>query len=478
MKKSFIIGSAAILLSLGSLTSCNNRTADANSTIYFWHTFGQGIQRVVDRLATEFEQIILEEEGVTLDIVPEYQGGYDELSEKIVSGFPTGNTPTITVAYPDNVASYLYYEPTKGDYVVNLEDFINDSEVGLDKEEYLNPNSLGVSDFVPSFFEEGQNYIYEGTYSLPYMKSTELMLYNRNIVAQVLIDMGIQTGVEAYMRNITWEQFMEVLNYVNQNKARYGLEDEGEYPLFYDSDANLFISQMYQRNIPYLSMDGNKGQVLFNNDEAKAFVNEIKAMHDEGILLTKGTNNNEYGSNFFKNANCLFCVGSTGGSAYSDPGQSFEVGVCKFPVYTSAVGTEYAKYVSQGVTLALLRNPGDNASVNDFKTTYGWKFMKFLTNTQNSIDACLGSAGYIPARYSSYEDEYYQEYLAETDYMSVCANIIINDIDGEYFNYPVFMGSDVARDQVGGIITNVLAGNYTVEESFKQAYENTIRAMN
>ena len=104
--------------------------------------------------------------------------------------------------------------------------------------------------------------------------------------------------------------------------------------------------------------------------------------------------------------------------------------------------------------------------------------MKFLTNTQNSIDACLGSAGYIPARYSAYEDEYYQEYLAETDYMSVCANIIINDIDGEYFNYPVFMGSDVARDQVGGIITNVLAGNYTVEESFTQAYENTIRAMN
>ena len=74
--------------------------------------------------------------------------------------------------------------------------------------------------------------------------------------------------------------------------------------------------------------------------------------------------------------------------------------------------------------------------------------------------------------------EYYQEYLAETDYMSVCANIIINDIDGEYFNYPVFMGSDVARAQVGGIITNVLAGNYTVEESFTQAYENTIRAMN
>lgn len=479
MNSKYLVLGATLLLSITGLTSCGPKKD--SKKILFWHTFGQGIQRAVNTQAEKFEKLIKETEGIDVDIVCEYQGGYDELSNKIVNSFATGSTPTVSVAYPDNVATYLSEEPKKGDYVINLKKFIDDPEIGLDKEKHITPLQKGVDDIVDSFYKEGTNYKYEGVYSMPYLKSTELMLYNRDVIPQVLIDMGIQTGVDQYMRNLTWDQLMAMLRHINENRAKYGMEDTDKvkkFPLFYDSDANLFISQCYQRGIDYISMDKDgKGSIDFKNDEAKALVTELKGLHDEGILITKGTNKNEYGSNFFKAQNALFCVGSTGGTAYSDPGESFSVGVCKFPAYTTAVGTEKEKYVSQGVTLTLFNNPGDSAEINDFKTTYGWKFIKYLTNTENSINACLSSSGYIPARYSCYEDPNYAEYLEQEDYMSVCANIIVNDLKGRYFNYPVFKGSDRARDQVGAIITNVFSGKWKLDEGFDQAYENVVKFM-
>lgn len=461
------------LISLTSLIGCGG---DDSKTIEFWHTFGHTIQTEVNKQITKFEKIIKETEGVDLKIKATYAGGYDECADKIVKGFATGSTPTITVAYPDNVATYLSKEPKKGAYVANLDTYINDPEIGLKSEEKLNPGLLGVEDIVPSFYDEGQHYVYSGTYSMPYMKSTELMLYNKDIVPQVLKDMGISTGVDAYMKSLTWEQLMNILNYVNDNREKYDFVSDDKFPLFYDSDANLFISQCYQRGIDYISMDENgNASVDFVNDEAKSLVAELKQMHDDGLLITKGSNSNEYGSNNFKAGKCLFVVGSTGGSAYSDPGASFEVGVTKFPVHTSSVDTERAKYVSQGVTLALLNNPANSKEVNDFKTKYGWKLIKYLTNSTNSINSCLASAGYIPSRYSSYEDTFYEEYYQGDDYLPTCTRTIIEEMDGKYFNYPVFKGSDIAREQVGAIITNVFEDKWEIDKGFEDAYETTVK---
>ena len=463
-RKVGVITALLALIAVGASSCGGSNSSDGRIKIPFWTTFDKHQQSKIESLADEIEAMIFEKEGVKVDVVPSQQGGYNEIELKMTRAFSSGKLPTIAVAYPDHVATYLQQEKQankKGEYVVRLDDLINDPVIGIDKEPELCDQS--INDFVPSFIDEGRHYVYEGTYSLPYMKSTEIMLYNKGKVAQILEKMNIKDSVTRYMSKITWDQLMDMLVYVNEHRSDFGMEntaDDEKFPLFYDSDANMFITQCYQRGIDYIDLDREtgKGQILFDNPEAIALLEELNKMHQDGLLITKLTNQNQYGSDYFKNENCIFTVGSTGGSGYSDPGENFEVGVCKFPTYKDST-EEQKKYVSQGVTLCLFSNPSISKEENDAKIKYAWKFMKFITNPINSADSCMLSNGYIPARVSAYESNDYAAYLElanENDYMATCAKTVIEDINGKYFNYPVFAGSSTARAEVGKLVNDCL----------------------
>ena len=53
--------------------------------------------------------------------------------------------------------------------------------------------------------------------------------------------------------------------------------------------------------------------------------------------------------------------------------------------------------------------------------------------------------------------------------MPRCANVVANEINGNYFNYPVFKGTARARDNVGGIITQVFLGQKDIDKAFADA---------
>lgn len=459
------------LLCASFLVSSCGKTEEDDNRIIFWHTFGQDIEIVVQNKVNEFERLYEEQTGEEITIDLEYQGGYDEILDKIERGFAVGNIPTIAVAYPDHVADYLSYESDDQTWVYNLEDFFDDEEIGFGKQEYLNPSLKGAEDFVPSFLDEGSHYIKEGIYSLPLMKSSEVLLYNEDLLAIVLSDYDSSiTNIEEYMNNISRNEFIDLLRFIAKDLNKYG--NGLITPLVYDSDANFYIGQSFQRNIPYVSMNNGKGSIDFNNDQAKAMVQEIKGWYDEGLLLTKGTNNNEYGSDTFTNMECIFTIGSTGGAGYNDPGAAgFNVGIAKVPAVSD--NSELQKYVSQGVTLTLMKNNRLSEETNDKRARIGWQLMKWLTNEENNIDICLASNGYAPVRTSCYTNEIYASYLEESDFMPRCANVVANQINGNYFNYPVFKGTAAARDNVGGIITQVLLGNETIDEAFDRAEQLT-----
>ena len=461
---------ASVLCSSFLFSSCGRIEEDPNKII-FWHTFGQEIENVVQNKVDEFERLYEEHTGEEITVELEYQGGYDEILDKIERGFAVGNIPTIAVAYPDHVADYLALETDGQQWVYNLEDFFDDPEIGFSSQDYLNPSLKGAEDFVPSFLDEGSYYIKEGIYSLPLMKSSEILLYNEELLALVLSDYDPTiTNISEYMNNISWDEFIDLLRFIAKDLNKYG--DGLITPLVYDSDANFYIGQSYQRNIPYVSMENGVGYIDFNNDEAKAMVQDIKDWYEEGLLLTKGTNNNEYGSDTFTRMECIFTIGSTGGAGYNDPGAAgFNVGIAKVP--SASEDPAYQKYVSQGVTLTLLKNNSLSDEVSDKRARIGWQLMKYLTNEENNIDICLASNGYAPVRTSCYTNEVYASYLEESDFMPRCADVVAYQINGNYFNYPVFKGTAEAREQVGGIITQVLLGNETIDEAFDRAEQLT-----
>ena len=116
--------------------------------------------------------------------------------------------------------------------------------------------------------------------------------------------------------------------------------------------------------------------------------------------------------------------------------------------------------------------------INTSRSRLAWQFAKFLTNPDNNVRLCIeGSEGYLPIRYSAYDTEAYASYLEEGEIYAASARVLIDEINGRYYNSPVFPGSAQLRDQVGTIITTVLKDGKDIKTAFDTAITTTKTAM-
>lgn len=491
MKKTakLLVFSSLLLTGMSSLTACGD--SFDGLTINFWHTFGQGVTSGVNEIAEDFAKRVLDHDGVKLRIKLTNKGGYDDILGKIGKSFADASNPTIAVAYPDHIANYFAAEKNPGDYVVNMQDFVDSTDVGFGREDWLD-DELDETDFIPEFLAESTEYTRNGFYSVPFLKSTEVMLYNLSLLrkardAGCFEDIGYTLSnddeIRETMDQITWDEFMDLCESIVSHKTE--IANDMLWPVYYDSDSNLMISRLYQSNVAYSGIDSNKhGYIGFDGrsesaseDRKQAYADvqsllkDYKEWYDGGLFMTKGVKG-EYSSNFFPNDKVMFAIGSSGGSGYSLPKRSdFELGSCKVP-YSSG----NPKYVSQGPTLTLLNNKKMSSEDNKKAVEYGWKFLKFLTNAENNAYLCAGfSEGYVPVRTSAYEtEEWLGYYNASTAYTAV-THTVVEDINGNYFSTPVFTGSSELRDQLGGCFADVMKlGKNPSESSIKGLLDTAI----
>ena len=489
MKKTRLSFLLLLPLLIGGLSGCKQEQPSQSEgpeitsvNVKFWHTFGQTVQNSLNEKINSFKNLVKEHDGVDVNIELIYQGGYDDIATKIRNGYSVGNKPTIAVAYPDHIADYLEISKSAGEeFVVNLDKFIDSETVGFGKESWLGDEE-DETDFVEDFFEEGKAHIVPGTYSLPYMKSTEIMFYNLDL----LIDAfqyykpefeSSKTKIVNYMKRITWDDFMELCAVINEHKE--DISNMLEVPFWYDSDANFLITKMYQNRIAYSSiLDSGKGHIDFAEGEAynatKSLLTTLKANYDAGLFTTKGIKNT-YGSDFFTNEKCIFSIGSSGGSGYNFPqAEAFELGVCRVPA-----SNNNAMYVTQGPTIALFSDSGLSEALNEATQLYAWKFMKYITNGQINAELCVnGSEGYVPVRYSAYSTEFFQEFMEDGEKYAQCYRVVVDDITN-YLVTPCFKGSAKLRDECGSLLTAVLNAEdaSNIDTLMQRAIDNATLAM-
>lgn len=463
-------------LILASLAGCNgggnNNTGKV--VINFWHTFGQKPEAALKSKIADFVEKVKKQEGVDVEVVLSYQGGYKDMPSKVTTGIATGESPTIAIAYADHVADYLALEGEEpGKYVVNFDKFLKDSAVTFGTEADYG-DTMPESDMVKSYLDEGRSLQREGTYLIPLMKSTEIMTYNldaaKAAMAYAYPDVPVDR-VQEFMKTITWEQLLNIARAAVEHKDT--ISSKLEYPIYYDSDSNLFITELYQNDIGYSSIgtDG-KGRVDFeesaNLTKAKEIVSALKKAHDDGLLTTQGVEGT-YASNSFKEAKTLFSIGSTGGTGYTipDAGQ-FDTAFAKVPTMGEKVA-----YISQGPSVCMLNNPSLSKAENDNALKYGWKLIKYLTSKQVNVSLCVnGSEGYSPVRESCYTTETYSDFIEGGEGYAEAALVTQNDIAGRYYNSAVFPGSATLRKEVGSLVTNVLNGKSTLDDAFATAINN------
>ena len=486
MKK---ISLVLIPLCLSALVGCNNQNSDASNgndnsgesaskvTISFWHTFGDKAETALEGKVNAFKKLVKENEGIDVEVELSYQGAYKDMPKKVTTGIATGDMPTIAIAYADHVADYFAQEDgQEGKYVVNLDKFLKDSSLTFGTDAYLG-DTLPESDMIKSYMDEGRTLPREGTYLIPLMKSTEIMCYNLDAVKVAMSYAHPEVSserVKEYMRTITWEDLLVIAQAAYNHKNE--ISSKLDYPIYYDSDSNLFITDLYQNKVGYSSIGSDKkGHIDFEDGEnltkAKALVSSLKEARDAHLLTTKGVEGT-YASNNFKEVKTIFSIGSTGGTGYTIPDAGlFDVGFAKVPTMGGEDGQ--VGYISQGPSVCFLNNPSIPDSQNELQLKYAWKLVKYLTSKQVNVSLCVsGSEGYSPVRTSCYTTETYSDFIDGGEYYAEAALVTQNDINGRYYNSAVFTGSATLRNEVGSLITNVLNGKSTIDDAFALAINN------
>ena len=360
MKKKTLVP-VMVLASVLSLAGCNqggnSNTEkkghfDHKVTIKFTQAYAQGYQAKLQSFVDSFAEI---EPNVEIKLEDGWiSGNYDTIHSQTISDIQTGEYGDLVIAYPDHVVDYIDFGKA-----VKLDEFMENSEYGWSESER--------KDLVQAYLREGQEFPIPGTYCLPFSKSTEAMFYNEtrlfdSELVQFLATKGI-TMNKAYIESLTWEElFGKLCPAFKEYDAAHPSSPlitakDGSMNSYvgYDSDANLFITLSQQYGYGYTSVDEyGEAHLDYNNDNMKALMKTFANASKEGYLRSPGVIGKSYSSNYFKENNVLFSIGSTAG-VKNQVADTFDVGVTRIP---QAEG-KAAKIISQGPSVCILDHGND-----------------------------------------------------------------------------------------------------------------------
>ena len=493
-------------MSLASCQADNSKPVNSGfirekTTIDLWTIVGQKNQTQLNDYIEKFKKV---EPNVTINNVKQSVNGYNALATMASDGFATNNYPDLIQAYPDAVSDFMYYKKA-----VKLDKYMDDHQEHSGAElagDYKNSKydkkqtyTIGWTeeekkDIVPEYLAEGQKYIIDGTYSVPFSKSTEAMFYNKVLIGLTIP--GINNGnalTEEYFNTLTWEELFDnfcpkFIEYNNKlsDKEKILKSDQAYHAVFaYDSDDNLFITLGEQYGIEYTAMDktSGKGKALFNNDKYKALLKKWSGYAEKGYIISKGSAGNNYTNEYFTKSNTLFSVGSTGGVGYQfDEKNPMDVYVARVPQPAGAVNktedTQKLAIINQGPSLCILDHGDENRKLAS------WLFYKFMTNEENALDWAINS-GYNGIRTSVLNSDEYKEAADEKQYnlktldrlMARNASYVptVSDI---LFTSPTFKGSAECRNQAKGLMTYALSTKGLTDENLAKKFNEAIAVCN
>ncbi len=422
-------------------------------TITFGHTMGANLREVLDYHIGEFNKLY-----PNIHIEHSNYGGWSDIANTINTEIMGDNQPNIAYCYPDHVAMY-----NTAKAVVVLDNFIASTiEVARadGTTEILGLTQEQIDDFIPGFYNEGKAFGDGLMYTMPLSKSTEVLYYNK-------------TFFEANNLTVpeTWEEMEALCRKLKEL-------DPTCIPLGYDSEPNWFITLCEQYGYPFTSASGDE-HYLFNNDDNKAFVKELRQWYQDGLVTTEQLFGG-YTSDLFKEQDkgekhSYMCIGSSGGASYQIPdNRAFEVGVAPIP----QVSETNKKVISQGPSLCLLKG----SKTTDQQVIASWLFVKFLTTNMAFQTDFSATSGYMPVIKSAKDNEVYAEWLNSADGYSFLTALVVKvglDEADTYFTSPAFNGSSVARAQVETLLAQCISKetddvDTLINTAFQNAYDECV----
>ena len=419
-------------------------------TITFYHQMGAELQKILATAIEDFNKFY-----PNITVKAETMGDYDGILNQIQTEINVGNQPNLAYCYADHVATY-----NLGGAVQPLDSLIANTEVITRADgstEVLGLTQEQIDDFIPAFYNDGRVYGDGKMYTLPVVRSTEALYYNKTFFEKH----GLTVPT-------TWDEMETVCRQIRELEPTC-------IPLGYDSEANWFITMCEQSGSPYTSTEGDK--FLFDNDVNKAFVKRFQGWYKDKLVTTQELSGG-YTSALFTGESdtgtrCYMCIGSTGGATYQQPNQTngvfeFEVGMAPIP----QVAPANPKVISQGPSICVFRKNDSH------ETVAAWLFAKFLATDVVFQASVSMNNGYASVLKSAQENPVYKDFLATagTEGIQAYAVQVTLEQQDSFYNSPAFFGSSVAREQVGLLVQKCLAVETNdVDAAIATAFENAVK---
>ncbi len=448
-----------------------------NVTITFFHQMGSQLRDILDAYIEQFEMMY-----PNIHVEHEPQGDWDTLQETITTRIQAGKQPNIAYCYADHVAGY-----NSSRAVLTLNDFLSDGAfkdmtVPVYKvDPYAGDNGDYVLDeagnrivenkpltftkeeeqmFNPIYFEEGYKFG-DGSkmYTLPWVKSTEMMFYNKDFFEDP------KNKAQGLFVPTTWDELEQVCEIIKKIDP-----DPTVAPFGYDSEDNWFITMCEQLGSGYTSSTGQK--FLFDNPENRAFVERFRGWKEKGYFTTRALSGGSYTSTLFNEQKIYMSIGSTGGATYNadtSGTKTFERGLAPLP----QMDPDNPKMISQGPSVCIFK------SEDPQEVLASWLFVKYMiTNALYQTEVAMQN-GYMPVLSKAVMEQFptYTKWVAKADgneNLNALAVKLGMEHESDYFVSPAFNGSSDARKQVSYLMQAAVTGKKSIDQAFSDALKTCV----
>lgn len=304
---------------------------------------------------TKHSQEFSDEYGVNLNL--SYSGGSADTATKVSAALLTDTQPDVALMYAGPL-----YTGGNGDY--------STGELMLGEDFNMDDIYEGMLDYC--------TYMGDGICAVPYGISTQVLFYNKDILAVAGVDMTNPPK--------TWTEFYDVCKTVLE---KGNLTGNKEFSAFDTTDeAWLFKSMLMQNGCSIVENNDGKIVPIFNNAEAIAVADYWYSLVESGIM-TPGQHNNA--ENKFLSGNLAFVAASSNRVSRWTGTTSFELGAIEMPYFTQP-----SLALGGNVLVILTKDPVKKAAA--------WKYICYLTGEEKDTEFALGT-GYLPIHKSAMENE-------------------------------------------------------------------------
>jgi len=305
-----------------------------------------------------------------ITVEPVFSGGYGDVQTAIQTTIDGGGEPPALAV----MLATALYDLINADYIAPLDGYIAGMEDG---EAY-------VADFLPAFLA---NSYYDGQlWSIPFQRSAVVMYYNAG--------MFTAAGLELPTSWQSWAEAAQALTVQEGDTTNWGLHFSSDWPYWLFQPLAIGAGQNILKD---------DCTVVFDDPaviDAVQFYIDLSTVYGAmpaGVQASWPTDPPDFASG------ATAMIAHSSGSLSSILEQAdFEVGVMPYP------GKEEGSYASVpgGGNFYIMNGAPQE------QQEAAWKFVEFITRPEYVADFSINT-GYIANRFSSYDTEAMQAYVAE-----------------------------------------------------------------